>query len=256
MVRRHKMMKKGVGPYDLVIKSGSMNGFPESEMFWDKPANCWHLDLENPRTITKLQKLLLDSPINIAFYIPSQAEFKEFRWKIWSILAVEGLRCPYDHCEVWIGDKVAVGNIGLDRGAIKAGFVNERLSRGTFDLIKVPFLPPCSPQIIDILVKMCNTHVEYHAHPSHFLLPSKWLMIKDYDSSDTRTWTRGITCSQFVILFLKECQKQGLVSPAQPFIDTIESSTCLPSHILSLVTTPLNETMIRRLRVPSEYLKK
>jgi hypothetical protein len=258
--RRHPKKKKG-SPYDIVMKDGSMNGFPDNEMFWDEKANCWHLDLENPVTITKVNKLLLGAKISMAFYIPCDSDFKESgRWNIWSVLAAEGFRCPYDHCEVWIGDKVVVGNIGLDKGAIKAGFVSERRAHGTFDLIEVPFLPRCSPQIVDILAQMCNTHVKYQAHPLHFIPPFKWLLSlkqKDYDSSDTRTWTRGITCSQFVILFLKECQKQGLVFPEQPLIDTIESSTCLPSHILSLVTTPpLNQTIIRRLRVPSEYLTK
>ena len=212
--------------------------------FWDKRDGKYYLDLENADTVAQL-KVLPIRKLNIAFYIPTRYEIRQRPLTLWSIFLAEGLTCPYDHCEIWLDDIIAIGTRGLSRGAVQAELLKPLAYDGNYDVVELPNMK-YSPEIVDILVNMRNAHAKYHARIWHFLIaPHDWLLRHDYSSSDTRTWTHGITCSQFVILFLKECQLRGF-APSLPSLQDIESSTCLPSHIMEILLATSAPLIISR----------
>ena len=144
-----------------------MDLFGHDDMFWDECLDTYFLDLDKATTVAKLKTLT--SKISIAFYIPTRREISHKPIQLWSIFWAEGLRCPYDHCEIWLGDKVAVGTMGVNRGSLQDIPLNTREYNGAYDVIQISDMN-CKPEVIDILVKMCNTHAKYHARIWHFLI--------------------------------------------------------------------------------------
>jgi hypothetical protein len=68
-------------------------------------------------------------------------------------------------------------------------------------------------------------------------LADRWVCGDDYDEERPETWTKGVHCSQIVLLFLKRCMRHGALAPARDsllFMGTY-SPTCMPAHLRALL---------------------
>jgi hypothetical protein len=195
------------------------------------------VDLSSAHVVAELKQMLRGERVQIAFWVPTAGE--ACTPANMATLLAEGFRSPYAHIEVWLGEKVAFGTTGgVAGGCLHA---HHLYTEYTYDLVLLPGVA-CSDRMVDILVDAWASHVKYNAHVWRFVLPHEWLL-RDYDANDTRTWTHGVTCSQFVLLFLRRCARAGLV---QPLPECRNSSTCLPSHIMALLRAHVRPFAITR----------
>ena len=191
------------------------------------------LNLANPETVDRLKHIMRKKPVMIAFWIPSKQESQSA--KIKTVLLAEAFRSPYAHCELWLASDIAMGTVGGDaNGTIQAYEVDKTYE---WDIVQIGI---CSDTLIDELVSIWAAHTPYNARKWRFLLPHQWLVSDHYDAKDTRTWTQGITCSQFILLFLRRCTPLLANFDPAPTLDdfwTCDSSVCLPDHIMAFMRT-------------------
>jgi len=186
------------------------------------------LDLARPQTIGRLKAVMRGKQVCVAFWIPNRAEASSLQ--IMTVLLAEGFSSPYAHCEIWLDSTIAMGTVGgAGVGTIQAYDVN---SHYEWDIVQVGI---CSDALIDSLVSIWEKHAPYNAHKWRYLLPHQLLVTDHYRANDTRTWTEGISCSQFVLLFLKRCapilEKFDGTRGSDGFWEC-DSTTCLPMQLM------------------------
>jgi len=186
------------------------------------------LDLARPKMVARLKAAMRGKGVCIAFWIPNKVESSSL--EIMTVLLAEGFRSPYAHCEIWLDSTIAMGTVGgAGVGTIQAYTV---ASHYEWDIVQVGV---CSDAIIDSLVSIWTKHAPYNAHTWRYLLPHQLLVSDHYRPDDTGTWTEGLSCSQFVLLFLKRCapmlanfdDKRG----SDGFWEC-DSTTCLPMQLM------------------------
>jgi hypothetical protein len=153
---------------------------------------------------------------------------------------------PLYHAEVWFGEDV------VQLGASSRGVNLYSLPRqdGVWEVVRLPFTDPELALRIGVdTVRGCQKGgVQYGEHLWQNLdaacrllydgdLADRWGGRADYDEERPETWTGGVHCSQFVLLFLKRCVRHGAVAPASDplFLLGTHSHTCLPGHLRGLL---------------------
>lgn len=228
-----------------------------------------------PKTAEFLWKVIEDrgSRIDIGFvYFPRDPRRRNphyyndniVKFEYAAITAVE-LGSPIVHCEVYLGDHVArivsgdiAGGIGLVQSPSE--------ERDIWELISLPFKNPrkAFELALDIIVvhrrhtptgsttaRFFEEYFKLNFHPwetlQHFMC--RLLVVghgendfdasgKDYDEERPGEWTRGVHCSQLVLLFLKRCVRaEALYIPPEHrrrFL-SVYSFTCMPSGLNALL---------------------
>jgi hypothetical protein len=156
------------------------------------------------------------------------------------------------HSCVWFGEHVTTMVVGSQRGVIMA---ESPANYGRWELVSLQFANvPLAFRIgVDIVAKCNWKGIHYE--------PQTWQVLwhvltglfvpggsrggedtgigADYNPEKPETWTRGVHCSQLVLLFLKRCVLRGAlpIPPQQRdrFL-RIHSFTCLPARLRALLT--------------------
>jgi hypothetical protein len=153
----------------------------------------------------------------------------------------------WGHCELWFGKKVArmvVGHYGTY-------MIPLTLCCDEFDIVTLPFVDTI--KAFDIAKAICKQDMLYRIGYNIRLLTVCYHILTrllgvetdensnkdDYNPSDPSSWTKGVFCSQVVLLFLKECVNQNAIAIPDPAKHSrfmgVYSKTCLPNDLKSLI---------------------
>jgi hypothetical protein len=191
------------------------------------------LDLARPKIAARLKSAMRGKSVSVAFWIPNRKETHTL--EIMTVLLAEGLKSPYAHCEIWLDETIGLGTIAVGQrkeGTIQAYYVDQGYE---WDVVKVCI---CSDALVDNLLSIWAKHAPYSAHKWRFLLPHQLLVSDHYRAEDTRTWTEGLSCSQFVLLFLKRCApllKNFDCKDCNDGFWDCDSLTCLPDQVMTFL---------------------
>lgn len=180
---------------------------------------------------------------------------------------------PTYHAEVWFGENV------VQLGATSSGVALYSLPRqdSVWEIVKLPFKDTeLAFRLCVDIVRSCNRKgIHYQEHFWQNLecgvcravcgrdLADRWVCGDDYDEERPDTWTRGVHCSQVVLLFLKRCVRHGVL-PASAgerlFFLRTYSHTCLPKQLRGLLDVMWGDRLTVETRdmdnVPHEVMER
>jgi hypothetical protein len=151
------------------------------------------------------------------------------------------------HSCVWFGEHVTTMVSGSKIGVIMA---ESPINYGRWELVSLPFTNvPLAFRIgVDIVIKCNWKGIHYEPQTWQVL----WRVLTklfvpgsgedtgaDYDPEKPETWTKGVHCSQLVLLFLKRCVLHNALPIPLQHKDRflrIRSFTCLPAQLRALLT--------------------
>jgi hypothetical protein len=89
---------------------------------------------------------------------------------------------------------------------------------------------------VEIMTETWNSPARYSLNVRDFILPQRLVNYADPDVDCTKPlqWTT-LFCSQFVLLFMRRCAEEGILSDPNGALWRMNSRSCTPSHLTGIM---------------------